>query len=102
MAIIIGKIKCYFCGSKDGLLHSVHEHGIYGEAGKRLFYHDQCLKIIEVDPEKFGHKLIDKALHIHELKKQCVKFNSKIADKFKAKIETLNRNHFERMMPNQY
>ena len=77
MAFIIGKIKCYFCGSKDGLFQSVCKHGIYGNVGKRFFYHQECLEMIETEPEKFGHIMADRAIIINDLKKECIKNNNK-------------------------
>jgi hypothetical protein len=102
MAIIFGKIKCYLCGEKDGVFKSVCEYGCYGDVGKRIFYHQECLEMVERKPEKFGHRMIDKALHINDLVKQCIKYNSNIETNFKKKIESLHRNNFERMMPKQW
>lgn len=100
MVLILGKIKCWFCGGKDGVIHSVCEYGIYGDAGKRIFYHQECLEMVEVYPEIFGHKTMDKAIHIDDLrKKNMEKCNSKLVKEFNKKIDTLHRNHFERMMP---
>lgn len=100
MALIFGKIKCYFCNKKDGLLQSVCHCGLYGELGKRIFYHDECLQIVEVDPEKFSNIMVDKAIYINDLKKECMKrFNKYIIQKHRKKIEELNRSNFERMMP---
>ncbi|MHA1620740.1 MAG: hypothetical protein ACTSVO_01260 [Candidatus Heimdallarchaeaceae archaeon] len=100
MAYIFGKIKCYFCDTKDGLMHSVCAYGIYGEAGKRLFYHPECLEMVEYKPEKFGHIMMDKAIHVAELKQNNIKtYNEKIYEEFEKKVQKLHRNHFERMMP---
>jgi hypothetical protein len=97
------KPKCVFCGKKGGILHSVHAYGMYGDIGKRHFYHDECLQLIECEPEKFGHKVVDMALYINELKEQCIsRVNSKIAKEFKEKVETLQAKSFERMMPKKY
>ncbi len=97
--IVLGKIKCYFCGIKDGLIHSVCAHGIYGEVGKRIFYHPECLQMVEVNPEKFGHRMMDKAIHIEDLRKESIKCNKELHAEFQEKVDTLHRNHFERMMP---
>lgn len=104
MALIIGKIKCYFCGSKDGLLQSVCGYGIYEEdVGKRFFYHQECLEMVEIDPEKFGHNMVDRAININNLRDRCVeKCNRHIAEKFKEKIEKIHNFNFERMMPKQW
>jgi len=101
MAIIFGKVKCYFCGEKSGVMQSVHEFGVYAsDIGKRIFYHQECLEMIEIEPEKHGHRMVDKALNIIELKKKCMKmYNSDIVSNYKKKIEALHRNNFERMMP---
>jgi len=99
MGFVVGKLKCCLCGKKDGLIRSVCAHGIYGEVGKRVYYHQECLEMIEAEPEKFGHKLIDKVLHINERIKRCERFNINNVDNFKKKVETLHRQSFERMMP---
>lgn len=100
MAYIFGKIKCYFCKGKDGVIHSVCDYGIYGDVGRRIFYHPECLETVETQCEKAGHTMIDKALHIGELRKQNIKnCNDNLYEEFEKKIETLHRNHFERMMP---
>jgi len=102
MAFTIGKLKCYFCQGKNGLLHSVCEYGIYGGVSSRIFYHPECLELVEINPEKFGHKVMDKALHIIELRELCIKqCNNNIIEVFNKKVEKLNTNHFERMMPNK-
>lgn len=100
MALILGKIKCYFCGKKGGLFYSVHEYGIYGDIGKRIFYHPECMEMVQLEPEKFVHTWMDKALQIEELRKENIKnHNSSIIDNFNKKVEKLHASHFERMMP---
>lgn len=100
MAYIFGKIKCYFCGNKNGVIHSVCDYGIYGEVGKRIFYHPECINMVEKDPEKFGHKMMDKALNIYDLREQNIKnCNNTLVERFNKKVEKLHQNHFERMMP---
>ncbi len=100
MAIILGKIKCYFCKEKAGFMHSVQDYGIYGAVGSRTFYHPECLEMVEIDPEKFGHKWVDKAININDLFKQNrEKCNIDLVKNFKKKIDKLHQNHFERMMP---
>jgi hypothetical protein len=99
MAMVIGKIKCCFCEKKGGIFHSVHEHGIYGEIRKRIFYHPECLELIESYPEVYGHRSVDMALHIHDLRKENIKRNNEIIPNFKEKVEKLQQCHFERMMP---
>jgi len=99
MLLIIGKPKCIFCDENEGLLHAVHDYGIYGTVGKRIFYHDECLQMIELEPEKFGHNMVDRALFIHELKERNLKFNIVIIPKHKKRVEKLNEKHFERIMP---
>ena len=86
MAIILGKIKCCFCGIKDGLIHSVCDHGIYGDIGKRIFYHPECLQMVELNPEKFGHIMIDKAINIGDLRKENINgCNEQLHEKFQKK-----------------
>jgi hypothetical protein len=101
MTIILGKIKCCFCGKKNGVFHSVHGYGIYEmDVGKRLFYHPECLEMVEIDPEKYSHNWADKAIQINELfKKNRVRCNSTLVTEYKRKVEKLHANHFERMMP---
>jgi len=100
MAVILGKIKCWFCDEKGGIIHSVHDYGIYGEVGKRVFYHPECLEMVEMDPEKFGHKWADKAIQINELQKSQRKdFNGQIVENYQKKVDQLHQNHFEKMMP---
>jgi len=100
MALLLGKLKCYFCGSKGGLFHSIHDYGIYGDVGKRIFYHPECLEMVETDPERFGHIMADKALHIGELRERNIKgYNVHVVVNFEKKIDTIHKNHFERMMP---
>jgi hypothetical protein len=99
MAIIIGKVKCRFCKEKDGVIHSVCEHGIYGEVGQRIYYHPECLEMVQMDPEKFGHRMIDMAIKIEEQRKECIEdYNNHIVEEYKKKVEKLHRHHFERMM----
>ena len=100
MPIILGKIKCYFCRQKDGLMYSVCDYGIYGDIGRRLFYHPECLEVIQISPEASGHILMDKALHIQDMRRKNEKnCNQSIAKEYKEKIEKLQIEHFERMMP---
>ena len=99
MSFIIGKIKCHFCNEKDGIMESVCDHGIYGEVGGRIFFHPQCLEMVELSPEKFGHIMMDKAININDLRRQCLKFNDKIPEIFQQKVDKLHRNHFEKMLP---
>ncbi len=100
MAYVFGKIKCCFCHRKNGVIHSVCDYGIYGEVGKRKFYHPECIEMVELDPEKFGHKLIDIAIHINELRKQNISnCNRSIVERFNEKVDRLHQSSFERMMP---
>jgi hypothetical protein len=94
------KPSCYFCELQRGLFHSVHDVGIYGEMGQRLHYHPECLEMVETDPETFGHIMMDKALHINELRKTDLRrINSKLVKDYKKKVEKLHQINFERMMP---
>lgn len=100
MAIILGKIKCLFCGKKGGNMHSVHDYGIYGDIGKRHFYHPECLHAVEREPEFYGHLMADKALFIHELEERghtC--YNKNVVNKYKEQIEKCHANSFKRMIP---
>jgi hypothetical protein len=100
MSFIIGKIKCCFCGGKDGVIHSVCDYGIYGDVGKRIFYHSECLEMVELKPEKFGHIMMDKAINIDDLRKRNTnECNKNLEEEFNKKVEKLHRSHFERMMP---
>jgi len=101
MAFIFGKIKCYFCQEKNGLMQSVCRYGIYGDndVEGRLFYHDECLKMVELSPEKFGNIAMDKAIEINDLKRRNRCFNNGIIENFEKKVEKLNASHFKRMIP---
>jgi len=103
MALILGRLKCCFCGHKKGVLHSVHAYGIYeNDLGKRYFYHPECLELVEMSPEKHGHKKMDLALEINDRRKENLrKTNEKIIPDFKEKVDQLHTNHFERMMPSK-
>ena len=101
MVWIIGKIKCCFCKRKTGMLYSIHSYGIYEyDMGKRIFYHPECLEIVEMDPEKHGHEMMDLALYISDMKRLNIKrTNKKIIKEHQKKVSQLHINHFERMMP---
>jgi hypothetical protein len=100
MPLIIGKIKCYFCKEKDGFMYSVCDYGIYGDVGRRIFYHPECLEVVQINPENSGHTLMDKAIHIDDLRKENIKqCNKNLIEDFKKKIEKLHQSHFEKMMP---
>lgn len=93
------KDKCTFCGRKNGLLTSVHEYGLYGDAGQRINFHEECLELIESNPELHGNRKVDMAIHINELKEKNIKDNASIRDEIIKKYEKLKQCHFERMMP---
>ena len=98
--ITLGKLKCYFCGGTTGMMQSVHDYGIYGGMGKRIHFHPECLELAETYPEYFGHQMVDKALHIHELREQNINdTNKNIPKNIKDKVDKLAQNNFERMMP---
>lgn len=102
MAIILGKLKCHFCKGKSGVITSVHEYGMYGEVDRRIYFHNECLEAVEVEPEKFGHAMVDMAIHIHDLKEDNIsKTNKHLTKIFKEKVEKLQRKNFERMMPSK-
>lgn len=102
MAIVIGKLKCYFCGIKDGVMESVCDYGIYGEVGGRIHYHMECLQMIEVSPEKYGNIMADKAIHINDLRRNNMRnCNNELEDNFKKKVAQLFRDNFERMLPSK-
>jgi len=100
MVLILGKVKCYFCRKKEGVIYSVHDYGCYGDVGKRIFYHPECLEMVQIDPEKYGHNWADKAINITELmERNITQCNKNLISEFQKKMETLHRHHFERMMP---
>ena len=100
MAFQIGKHKCYFCEDKHGFFHSVHDYGVYGDVGKRIYYHPECLEMVETEPEKFGSVMMDKAIFINERKLENIKkTNSSIVENHRKKVDELHRMNFERMMP---
>ena len=100
MAWTLGKIKCCFCNDRDGIIHSVCDYGIYGDVGGRIFYHPECLEMVEWKPEKFGHRMMDKAINICDLQIQNTNnCNQTIVERFNRKVEKLHQKHFEKMMP---
>ena len=100
MALILGKIKCCFCKKKDGVIYSVCDYGVYGDVGGRIFYHPECIEMVELNPEKFGHIMMDKAINIGDLRKSNIeKCNKSIVDDFEEKVMKLHMNSFEKMMP---
>ena len=99
MHFIIGSIKCYFCNKKAGIMESVHKYGIYDtDVGSRIFYHSECLEIIERDPERSGPLDVDKAINISELRKKNREYNLEIIPEYNEKIQELKSNNFERML----
>ena len=100
MGFVIGKLKCWFCNKKEGVLQSVHQYGEYGGVGGRIHYHQECLEMVEVSPEKFGHRLADKAIEINDLRNRNEKhFNNSIIENYEKKVASLHQSNFERMMP---
>ena len=100
MTYILGKINCCCCGEKDGVIYSVCDYVVYGDVVSRIFYHPACLEVVEWKPERFGHRMMDKANHITDLQEKNIsKCNQNIVKEFKEKVETLHQNHFEKMMP---
>jgi len=94
------KPKCAFCGGRYGFLHSVNAYGIYGELGKRYYYHPECMNMVEMEPEKFGHKMVDMAIYLNDRLKECKReTNDNIAKDFKEKVEECHANNFSRMIP---
>jgi hypothetical protein len=99
VALILGKIKCCFCGRKEGVIVSVCNYGIYGDAGSRIFFHNECIEPILIEPEKFGNSIVDQAINIEDLRKRGMGYNNEIVKIFREKVEKLQRYHFERMFP---
>ena len=99
MTIILGKVKCVFCNNKNGLIHSICDYGIYGEIGRRIHYHPECLELVQMYPESFGHRKVDMALKIIDMIQECKNFNKNIISKYEKKLEKLKISHFENMMP---
>ena len=58
--------RCTFCKSKAGPLEYVPDFGIYGEVCAGDWYHKDCLIDVACNPETYGHRTADKALHIYE------------------------------------
>jgi hypothetical protein len=100
MAVTIGRLKCCLCGKKTGILKSVHQYGEYGGVGGRHHYHQECLELVEMYPEKYGHRITDMAININDLHKDNdERFNSHIIENYKKQVEKLKKTNFERMMP---
>lgn len=93
------KLKCCFCDNRNGFLQSVHQYGIYGEVGKRTFFHQECLEEVELHPEVAGHKKIDMAININDIIEENKRDNKKIIRAIKKKYKKLQRASLERMMP---
>ena len=98
-AVMFFKPKCCFCKINDGYLHSVCKHGIYGDVGKRIFYHPECLEQVQLYPEKFNNIIVDKAIFISDHKDKCIKINKRIINEHERKIERLKADHFLSMIP---
>jgi hypothetical protein len=92
------KVKCCFCQSDRGMIRSVCEHGIYGEQGKRLFFHQECLEMIEMEPEKYGNINVDMAIYINNLIEVWSK-KINLVEEFQEKLTKLRQQSFSRMMP---
>lgn len=103
MAFIIGNVKCFFCGKKQGFFHSCHGYGIYAdEIKRRVFYHPECLELVQMYPEIFGHRKVDRALVIlDQIKKNKRQINSDIISNHEKKRQKLLDSHFENMMPSK-
>ena len=103
MAIVIGSIKCLFCEKKFGILHSSHGYGQYAnEISQRVFYHPECLELIQMYPEIFGHRKVDRALMIlDQIKENKQKTNDVIISDYETKRQKLLSSHFENMMPSK-
>lgn len=100
MALIIGKIKCCFCGEKEGVLESVHGYGLYDAPAKRTHFHPECLELVEMYPEIYGHKAADLAIDINDKRnKNMLRKNNNIISDYQKTREKLKMNNFERMMP---
>ena len=99
MALVFGKLRCCFCNSKKGFIHSICDYGSYGEVGRRLHYHPECLELVQMYPEAYGHRAVDQALNIIDLKKKAMEFNKDIISDYEKKLESLRTSHFENMMP---
>lgn len=98
--LTVGAISCYFCRMIGGVFHSVHEIGLYGDAGQRIHYHPQCLELVELYPTAFPSIMVDKALVIEELKQvENEKINASIIPNYEKKIQAAKQKHFENMMP---
>jgi len=100
MAWILGKIKCCFCEKIDGVISSVPKYGIYAnDVDGRIFFHDECLEVIQLDPEKYGHKVVDRAVDIQDRMQDARKINSDIIKRYLENVKKLQQGHLERMMP---
>ena len=62
--------KCIFCGKRQNL-EFTNEFGIYGAVSTfKYAFHMLCLENVMMEPEKYGHKNVDAALNICDLKKR--------------------------------
>lgn len=85
---------CLLCG-RNGCDTFVPAYGIYGEDSGAEGCHSSCLSNVMAEPEKYGHKLVDRALHladrIKEEKEAKIRMDIRFVEKC-AKARFLNEN----------
>lgn len=81
--------RCSFCKKRRNLSF-VLAYGIYGQcAFQKYAYHNKCLEKVMEDPEKYGHKLVDKALEIVDAIKKDNDLKGYTFEKLKEKSRIL-------------
>lgn len=83
--------RCCFC-KKDSNLEYVNRHGIYGDAGMNIAYHEKCLHLVCDSPEDYGHRMIDKAINIINLIKYWKKRDEERKEKLRFNCKYLKEN----------
>jgi len=88
---LLGLEKCCICKELDGILNSTNAHGIYGEVGRKIYFHTHCLKTVTNDPEAHTHLQVDAALNIIRLIEcwaSMEKRNEKKAEENRTKLSS--------------
>jgi hypothetical protein len=71
--IMLFKRKCCFCKKKKPPVAVMIREGTYNLRRLAYHYHPACLLKVAANPEKYGHRMADKAIAIFDLKKEIKK-----------------------------
>ncbi len=84
------KPKCLFCYTTSNLLREGEYHNIGVYSGFMYYdYHEKCLLKILENPKEFGHKAVDKALHINYLIEVRLKAENKRKEDTKKAVKRI-------------